>query len=303
MLNVLKDLTGIVCTIYRLFQIPMVAHRAALISILSFTGYPGMVLSSVYVIPHGDEIISKKNAEAARLNSLISDLSSGDTSDTMVILSPHGLRISDSVAVINTEWLHGDLVISGLRLRRKYRVHRDLANQIANLMDGFTRSATFITTGGPKSVFPLDFGSLIPLSFFSPERVVAIGQPRIANREKLVEFGKLLGNALISFPGNVSVIFSADQAHTHASDGPYGYSPKAKLYEEAIRAALTETNFSYLMKMSEDTIDEAKPDSFWNMLILSGLLESTGKMMQYDFGYVEHYFGMMLAHSIPSVQS
>ncbi len=281
----------------------MISSRTAQISILSLARYPVMVLSSVYVIPHGDEIISRKNADAATLNSLISDLSSRDTSDTIVILSPHGLRITDSVAVISTEWLRGDLVISGIRLRRKYRVNLDLARQISSLMEGFTRSATFITTGGPKSVFPLDFGSLIPLSFFSPETVVAIGQPRIKNRDKLVEFGRLLGDTLANFPKDVSVIFSADQAHTHAQDGPYGYSPKAKLYDETIRRSLSENDFSSLMDIMDDTIDDAKPDSFWNMLILSGLLESTGKIMQFDFGYVEHYFGMMLAHSITSETS
>ena len=257
-----------------------------------------MTLSGIYVIPHGDEIISGKDSEASTLNSLISGLASVDISETIVIISPHGLRVSESVAVINTEWLHGDMVISGRRLRRRYRVNRELADEIANVMQGFTRSATFITASGPKSVFPLDFGSLIPLSFFSPEKVVAIGQPRISHRGKLVEFGEALGRVTDNYHGNVSVILSADQAHTHASDGPYGYSDKAGVYEASVMKALSENDFSSLMEMSDSLIEEAKPDSFWNMLILKGLVESTARKMQYDFGYVEHYFGMMLAHSI-----
>ena len=43
-------------------------------------------------------------------------------------------------------------------------------------------------------------------------------------------------------------------------------------------------------------ISEAKPDSYWNMVILKGFLKNSGMRMVLDYHYVENYFGMLLAH-------
>lgn len=256
-----------------------------------------MVLSKIYIIPHGDEIIERKNPEAEKMNALITALAAQETAETMVVLSPHGIRISDSVGVINTSYLHGDLVIGGHRIRRNFSVDRILADKISASVPGFTRSVSFITSSGPKSVFPLDFGSLIPVSFFGPESMVAIGQPRISNRERLWEFGRTLYSIVESHSNTVSVIFSADQAHTHSREGPYGFSELATEYEGKVKRAIETNSFDTLMKIPQSMIDSAKPDSFWNMIILGGFIQESKLRMHLDFGYVEHYFGMILAHS------
>ncbi|WP_075057594.1 hypothetical protein [Thermogymnomonas acidicola] len=78
--------------------------------------------------------------------------------------------------------------------------------------------------------------------------------------------------------GAYSVIFSADQAHTHAADGPYGYSPEASIYEEAVRRAfISGGDLAHLLDIDEETVQGgAKPDSYWELLVLHGLLKELG---------------------------
>ncbi len=256
-----------------------------------------MTLSKVYVIPHGDELIDPPNPESEKMRNMIRNLSRADHSKTIVILSPHGIRVSESIGVVTTECSRGGQVFGTKRIRREYRNDVALATEIADSMPGFTRSVSFITSSGPKSEFPLDFGSLIPLSFFKPERVVLIGQPRIHDRGKLVKFGKALYSAVSHRNYAVSVIFSADQAHTHSRDGPYGYSESAAEYENTVIGAIKTNDFSSISEITDQVIESAKPDSFWNMMILKGFTEAGRISLIHDFNYVERYFGMLLAHS------
>ncbi|MCL4444163.1 MAG: hypothetical protein M1464_00750, partial [Candidatus Thermoplasmatota archaeon] len=100
-----------------------------------------------------------------------------------------------------------------------------------------------------------------------------------------------------AYDRQVSMVFSADMAHTHASDGPYGYSPAAKIYDDSVQDMFRENNFSRSIEIPESVVIEGKPDSFWNLLIMLGFLQAGGIRMHMEYYYVEHYFGMLFAHS------
>ena len=57
-------------------------------------------------------------------------------------------------------------------------------------------------------------------------------------------------------------------------------------------------SFEDLYKIEQEIIDTGKPDSFWNLMVMYGILQASGRKMRLDYHYVEIYFGMMLAHSI-----
>ena len=124
-----------------------------------------------------------------------------------------------------------------------------------------------------------------------------MGQPRFNRREELVEFGRILFKVLNEYDRQVSMVLSADMAHTHAADGPYGYSPAAKIYDDAVRDMFRLNNFSRSLEIPESIVNEGKPDSFWNLLIMRGFLQAGGIRMHMEYYYVEHYFGMLFAHS------
>ncbi len=254
-------------------------------------------LENVFVIPHGDEIIDHPNRESIELSERIRKVTSRDLSDTIVIISPHGLKLSNSIGVINTQYLNGQLSLKTRRINRKYETDRILATAIA-ASGPLTQEVSFVTSTGPMSVFPLDFGSVIPLTFFRKKRLVSIGQPRIWDLDGLMDFGKALAGIAERHEKKVTIVISADQAHTHAPDGVYGFALEAKPYEDLIEKCVVASDMTPLLELNRAFIEKAKPDSYWNMIILKGIMDHTGMKSVLDYHYVEHYFGMLLAHLI-----
>lgn len=256
-----------------------------------------MVLHRIYLLPHGDEIIDVPNSEAEKMNRTISELTYNDDSDALVIASPHGVRLSKNIAVVNTERFEGHFRLKTKELHLSLKNERPLTQLILERSANESEEVGFITAQGEKSVFPLDFGTMIPLHFFSDKPIAYIGQSRLNDREKLLAFGENLYRGITEYQGRVSVIISADQAHTHSPSGPYGYSEYAEKYEETVLECVSKNNYSPLLQMSEGLISKAKPDSFWNLLVLSSILRNSKRKLTLDYHYVEDYFGMLCAHA------
>jgi len=256
-----------------------------------------MVLLATYWLPHGDELIDLPNDNSKTMARKISEVTSSDSSEVRVVISPHGLGLSRNIGVIMTENFNGSFSLATGNLRARYKNDRILAGKIADSSPDVVERVTFATGSGPKSTFPVDFGSLIPLHFFKRGKVVLIGQPRFNRRSELMAFGKTLYGVVNSYRESVSMIFSADMAHTHAPDGPYGFSEQAAIYDREVQEMFKSRSFGRSLEIPEDVVTAAKPDSFWNLLIMSGFLEAGGISMKMDYYYVEHYFGMLFAHS------
>jgi len=255
-----------------------------------------MVLKNVYIIPHGDEIITQPNPESAHMNRKIKEIARDDTSDTIVIISPHSIRLSKMIGVVNTEYLRGRLRLTGKNIFQVFKTDRELNSLILKNIDE-TEEVLYITGEGKSSVFPLDFGSIIPLHFFGKRKISLIGQSRLRERDRLIDFGRKLFRTTMEYGGNVSIILSADQAHTHSISGPYGYSSYSKYYDDLVVKSIKENNFSKLVDLDEHIIEEAKPDSYWNILTFYGIIDEGKLKPEFKYYYVERYFGMMLASS------
>ncbi len=256
-----------------------------------------MVLDRIYMIPHGDEIIDQPNGESRRMNSEISGISHEDHSDVIVILSPHGINLSRNIGIINTERFKSNTRLKSVNLDEYWVNERRLCEKIIGETGDIGEEVRYVTYSGDESVFPIDFGTAIPLHFFSRREIVVVGQSRKVRNEDQISFGSMLAKAIMNYERKVSVIFSADQAHTHSREGPYGYSPRADQYEQILRRCLEENNFSAMENIDPEIVEEGKPDSYWNILVMDGLLKQSGKSMRFIYGYVEKYFGMMLAVS------
>lgn len=256
------------------------------------------MLLNVHVIPHGDELIELPDNDSRRLNSAIVNISRLESADTIVVLSPHGMRLDQFGTIAMTQYVGGNLKLRGHYIKRKYPNDRELAESISAMSGDLFKKSFFITSSGEASVFPLDFGTLIPISFFRPKHLIVIGQPRIDNRNKLVEGGRGLFKAIDSISRNVSVIFSCDQAHTHSDAGPYGFSPEAENYDRLAREFLGSGKSEIIENIREKCVLDAKPDSYWNLLILDGLLKESGRRLRFLDYYVAKYFGMMVATSL-----
>ena len=254
-----------------------------------------MVLERLYVIPHGDEILDRPNENSKRMYSAISQMVLGDSSELIALVSPHSLILPERVAIVNTENAGGIYHIKSGKLSIKCEIDRLLSRQLQIMAGDAADLVGFVTSNGPMSNFPLDFGSIIPLTFFNQRRLVLMGQPRPKNHDRMYAFGKILYDWSRDAKRKISIVFSADQAHTHSPDGPYGYSDESSIYDSEIISAIDKSDFSKIRSFDQEFIGKAKPDSFWNMIMLAGLLDASNMKMKVNYYYVEHYFGMLAA--------
>ena len=253
-----------------------------------------MALVKTYLIPHGDEILSLPNKESKLMNEAITRATRGDSSESVLIISPHSLRIPSGLPVINTQYVSGRYRIGKITLKGEYVTDRELNSQLIKSSKYFVET-NFVTSEGELSTFPADFGTLIPLTFFCTKKISMLGQWRTTKRRQLIELGRRMFDIVSGLEESISVVFSADQAHTHSKTGPYGFDAEADRYDKTVIKAIKANRLDDIVHLSEDHIVAAKPDSYWNLLMFHGFTDQGNLVPMFHYYYLQEYFGMMLA--------
>lgn len=265
------------------------------------------------IAPHGAEIIPQlagKEPDAfgrtRRGMEKIALLMKKQRIDTIVIATPHNLRLRGNIGVITTEFAEGSLKTDSGSVEVRFQCNRPLSEEILCL----ARTAglpvvgvNYGTNGGESSCMPMDWGTLIPLWFFGTQimrmRVVIVTPSREIPFEKLVKLGNLVVQASEKTSDRVAFVASADQAHTHDSKGPYGFHPDSAKFDRIVIKAVKDNNLEMLLNLEKKLIENAKPDSLWQIAILLGVLKRApmiGKLISYQ---APTYFGMLCATYMP----
>jgi aromatic ring-opening dioxygenase LigB subunit len=268
----------------------------------------GLVIGGV--APHGSSVIGEIAGEEFELfkptrdgMEKLGERVKAQNPDTIVILTPHGLRIKGHNAIYTCEYCRGTLEGENNSVSAEFKCDKPLAEEILKraVGEGIPCVGTnFGALSGPASNIEMDWGTLIPLWFMGardevkPE-IVVIGPTREILLEQLVDLGRIIAEAAKDSGKRVALIASADQAHAHDPNGFYGYDPAAPEYDQAIISIIKENKLEKLLDMDLDFVERAKPDSLWQMLILYGA--STVNPMKGEFlSYqVPTYFGMIVA--------
>jgi aromatic ring-opening dioxygenase LigB subunit len=97
----------------------------------------------------------------------------------------------------------------------------------------------------------------------------------------------------------VALIASCDHGHAHDASGPYGYNPRAKEFDERVVELVRENRLGALLELDRALLEEAKVDSYWQMLMLHGALSERwrGEVLSYE---APTYFGMLCAAYAPA---
>ncbi len=257
------------------------------------------MLALAAVVPHGDEILlPEKGAE--QLHEKMKELGERIEKkgiEEYVFITPHHLRIDTHIGVVLTEYLEGSWKYKSIRFRRKVRCNRELAKEIyeRTRKEVPVVGVNFGALEGPLSKMQLDWGTLIPLYFLPKRKMVLITPARGIKRKELVKFGELLGNILDRKDEKIALIVSADHAHSHSEEGPYGYHKDARKYDEIIERVLLSSSFKELLKMKDKLIENAKPDSYWQLLILYGVLKKVPMENFFTVYGRPTYFGMAVS--------
>lgn len=151
---------------------------------------------------------------------------------------------------------------------------------------------------------PMDWGTLIPLWFLvgrdNEDLKVAIVTPsREIPLKELVSFGEVISEVTAASEKRVAFVASADQGHAYRADGPYGYNPASAEFDQLVKEAVQRNDLGPLLNLPSKFVENAKPDSLWQLAILQGVLERSqlvGRLLSYQ---VPTYYGMLCATFSP----
>lgn len=262
------------------------------------------------IAPHGSEVVAElagrslKAFEKSRkgMKTLAADMKKARP-EAIVIASPHNLRMPKHIGVVISENASGSVSEGKKTIELKTKCDVSLAAElvVAGEAKGLpVAAANFGALEGPLSDITLDWGSLIPLWFFLKKarlkaKVVIVTPARGIPLSMNFEFGRAIAEVAENSKKRIALVASSDQAHTHRKDGPYGFSPKAKVYDERVVSAVRDDRLASIMRMSEVLVEQAKPDSLWQMAMLAGaisLVPFRGTLVSYE---APTYFGLLCA--------
>jgi aromatic ring-opening dioxygenase LigB subunit len=262
------------------------------------------------IAPHGGEIIP---ALSGKLSALYSPTTKGMRTlgiqmkvarpDTIVIASPHNLRLQKHIGVVTSEYSSGKLTEGRRQIKLRARCDVGLAKKIVEAAEAMglpVVAANFGALEGPMSDLAMDWGTLVPLWFVLKgaglkSRIVIVTPSRGIPIKQNFEFGKAVAEVSEREEVRVAFVASADQAHAHRKNGPYGFDPRAKKYDQRVVEAIKQQRLDSIMGMEAHFVEAAKPDSLWQMAILAGALAVVpmrGELISYQ---VPTYFGMLCA--------
>jgi len=227
--------------------------------------------------------------------------------DTIVIATPHNLRLRHHIGVVIAEFAEGTLRTNSGSVQIRYTCNRILAEEILKEAEKVKLPVVGVnygTTDGEASCMSMDWGTLIPLWFFGNEpkkpKVVIVTPSREIPLKNLVRLGKAIARAARKSKTKTAFVASADQAHTHNKKGPYGFHPDAARFDKLVVDAVKENKLKRLLRLDQKLVENAKPDSIWQMAILMGVLDQVpmkGRFVSYQ---APTYFGMLCAAYAPN---
>ncbi|MDG6941611.1 MAG: extradiol ring-cleavage dioxygenase [Nitrososphaerota archaeon] len=269
-----------------------------------------MPLVYACIAPHGGEIVPVLAGKKPRLFKYTRDAMKSLASrmerskpDTIVIASPHNIRLHRHVGVVTAENSSGTVSAGKKTIRLGTKCDVDFAR---TLIEAAERSgvpvvgANYGTNEGPLSDLAMDWGTLIPLWFFLRgtglnSKVVIVTPSRGLPLRANFEFGRVMARAAEAGGKRIAFVASADQAHAHSRSGPYGFSPSAAKYDELVIRAINSGTLNSIVELEAGFIDEAKPDSPWQISMLAGALSEVsmeGEVLSYE---VPTYYGLLCA--------
>jgi len=272
-----------------------------------------MTLVYACIAPHGSETI--KRITPRRVQHSFRETEQGlrtlarhvirSRPDTIVIATPHNLRLWKQICIVTSQNSSGKLLGENGR-SVSLRVKCDIEFSHKLLMKSFEKGlpvvgANYGSTDGETSDLPMDWGTLVPLWFIlnkkrQQPRVSIVTPSREIPLTENVRFGRTIAEIMEQDRSKKFVfIASADQAHAHRKSGPYGFNRAAAEYDRIVLRAIEENNLDTVLQLKSKFVEDAKPDSLWQLAMLAGIIERV-KMKSQLFSYqLPTYFGMICA--------
>lgn len=238
--------------------------------------------------------------------------------EAVVIAGPHGVRVNDAVALVDTGRAAGSLSWQGRTVELNVPVDGELTDAVAAAARVRGVPIALVGYGGSRrsqSVLPLDWGLLTPLWFLGHDRsmpghghvladppetdagptAVLVTPSRTIPRQQLIEFGEAVGEVAAASPRRIAFIASCDWGHRHDESGPYGYHPASAEVDAEILASVAANDLRSLRDFPDARADDAAIDGLWQALMLAGALTGTNWRSDVISYEAPTYYGMLVA--------
>lgn len=273
-----------------------------------------MTLVYACIAPHGTDIIPRLSTkttlrsfeETRKGIRILAREVKHARPDTIIIASPHNLRVFRKIAIVTAEnssgtlkgWNRPDRSVS-------MSVNCDVESAKELLQDAASHRLPVVgvnygTFEGEHSDMAMDWGTLVPLWFFIGEnrikpKVLIVTPSREIPLKQNVAFGRLIGKFCQRKRRRFVFVASADHAHAHRKEGPYGFHVAAAKYDRLVAEAIEDNDLDRIMRLDRKLVENAKPDSLWQIAILAGLCEEVELDASLYSYQVPIYYGMICA--------
>lgn len=293
------------------------------IALCSFTGYASCKVVGAFVLPHGGVALDPRNfnttnrtekCEAKELHDACLKVGRDVQSvnpDIVFLSTPHGLSDYRNFLLYGNAIGSGygdvdDCLVQPCRYNLSIKLESQLAAAITKWY-GYTRNVSSLTAFGPSgndNPIPLRWGEVIPLLFIgniSSTKVVIMSQPTrrytdsVQMIPELLQLGKDLFTLLEESSLRIAVVISADLAHTHKADGPYGYSNASQPFDDAIGKWANTLDYNFLEEAGT-LVDRALSCGYTGLVMLHGMFMQHGVSLWKSSVYANvhpSYYGMM----------
>jgi aromatic ring-opening dioxygenase LigB subunit len=224
--------------------------------------------------------------------------------DVTILFTPHHVHVEKHMAVVVSGKMHGVLEGGATRVELRAAVDRDLALELRQAIADAGVPIVGVSYGAndaAAAVTPMDWATQIPIHFMGRDSVpiVMIAPARDLSWNRHLAAGRAIAGVAAASRRRVALIASCDHGHAHDPQGPYGFSPASKVFDDRVVELVKRNALGELMSFDPALVAEAKADSFWQMLLLHGAI---GDRWRADFLSYEAptYFGMLCAAFTPA---
>ncbi|HKW69540.1 MAG TPA: extradiol ring-cleavage dioxygenase [Candidatus Dormibacteraeota bacterium] len=259
------------------------------------------------IAPHGGIAIADEVAAVTRAG--MEELArrfAAARPEVVVVATPHNVHISNALGVVVAGRVAGKLDELTPALELDVPSDGELAVSVLHSLGAAGLPAAGVSFGSNDlavAVAPMDWGVLIPLWFMGgrqkpPLPIVVVTPSRELSASDHVTAGVAIAAAAAASERRVAFIASADHGHAHLAEGPFGFHPDAAEFDARVCDLVRSNRLEALVDIAPDMVENAKADSWWQMLMLHGATRGwRGELISYE---APTYFGMLTAAYTPN---
>jgi aromatic ring-opening dioxygenase LigB subunit len=199
--------------------------------------------------------------------------------EAVVVVTPHNVHVEGHFAVVTAGRVG------------EHETDRALAGDLVAAIRTAGLPVVGVSYGGndpAEAELPLDWGTEVPLHFVHAARIVVVAPARDLPLDDHIRLGEAIARA--TGTRRVGLVASADHAHAHDPEGPYGFDPAGATYDARVLELLGADPLDF--RPLDELVAAAKADSLWQLLVLQGAASGRAVLLAYA---APTYYGMAVA--------